>query len=53
MPKYEILITIHGWGHTVIEAVNEDAAREIFDNGDYEMSNEDVAFDFETIEEAE
>lgn len=39
--KYKIDYNFDGYGYTYIWAENQDKAREIFENGDYDSDNEE------------
>lgn len=41
MPRYTISYSFNGYGDVVIEADNEDSARDLFYDGDYSDQNED------------
>jgi hypothetical protein len=52
MPKFEVLVMIHGWGRTTVEADTEEQAREMFCEGEYELdaNKADLQYELETIE---
>jgi hypothetical protein len=55
MPKYNLLFTVSGYSKGVVEAEDEEEAREKIDNGDWESrgSGDNVEYVLEEIEEGD